>query len=1043
MNGSRLLSAVLATLLWSACSSFGWSADVSGLRLVPFPKQIELQPGTFDLQGKWQVQAPAAYAEFVGRRLNSELAVAKLPAWEVQPVDGQTLTFRVVAGKADRSLPSLPSDAPAGSYVLQLADNAICCTAVDLDGLHYGVETLGQLIRANRTENTLPCLTIRDWPSLKWRCFQDDLTRGPSSTLATLQQQIDGGAELKMNMFTYYMEYQYAFQKHPNIGPADGSLTPEDLKSLVQYAKGRQIEILGNQQSFGHFTWILKHPEYADLRETGYLLCPTKEATYQLLDDLYSEVCPLLPLDMFNVCCDETEGLGTGPSKQLAEEIGVGGVYVRHIRRVHDLLKEKYHKRMMMWGDIILMHPDKLDQIPKDTIMLTWGYGPKASFEDQILPFKSSGYEFFVCPGINNWSRILPDFAATTVNIQNFVRDGAKHGALGMLNTAWEDDGEALQGYKWHGYAWGAECAWNASSTSPEDFNRRVGAVLFGEPGDHFGRAITLLAQTHSLSGMEYMLNPRFWQNDFVPRQSVSATTKSAQRLLSLVQPSIEHLEACRQDAVVNANLLDAFLLGARRMELIGLRMLAGVKAVEAYTAAYDTSDRDERVKRVTEAEQIVQQMQQAHRSLGEEFQRIWLSESKPYALDWTMKRYAELDKWYQSLADRLADARQKAESGEPLPSPSELGLVTAASHFRQTRPFALRADSLKTDLPWLEPEATHRFGLMIEAGSVDRHELPVEVDVRIPEELAARPIRAFWIRANGEAPQLLAQLDSSPDSRKQRLTLIVPGPIAQGTAAEIHVYCGASPRSSDSSTAAMTDNVDDNFWCLENGALKLLLGAEGAHLYRCEVRAASDRDVTTPGETSWFGLSDLSGEYRAAQNKITCTARGPALVRYVCEDPTELTKSISLYGGVSWLEVVLSDPVGYYWDFDDPQLFAADSSTPGTCQFSDGTTSPVGSNAVGVAAQVKTGSAKWAIKWNEQKLALGLTTPEVATRFVVGPGAGAGGVGIEGGTPAGHFITYAGLLQLTPEETMVRLQQTLDFTNQPKVVVWALEQKR
>ena len=82
-----------------------------------------------------------------------------------------------------------------------------------------------------------------------------------------------------------------------------------------------------------------------------------------MLDDLYSEVCPLLPFSMFNVCCDETWGLGNGPSKALADQIGVGGVYVRHIRRVHDLLQSKYGKRMMMWGDIILQHPDQLDQI--------------------------------------------------------------------------------------------------------------------------------------------------------------------------------------------------------------------------------------------------------------------------------------------------------------------------------------------------------------------------------------------------------------------------------------------------------------------------------------------------------------------------------------------------------------------------------------------------------------------------------------------------------------------------------------------------------
>ena len=118
---------------------------------------------------------------------------------------------------------------------------------------------------------------------------------------------------------------------------------------------------------------------------------------------------------------------------------------MQHVRRIHDLLKSKYGKRMMMWGDIILQHPDKLDQIPKDTIMLTWGYDPRPSFEGQIVPFVKSGYEFFVCPGVDDWSRILPDFGSATVNIQNFVRDGAKHKALGVLNTEWKDDGETLR----------------------------------------------------------------------------------------------------------------------------------------------------------------------------------------------------------------------------------------------------------------------------------------------------------------------------------------------------------------------------------------------------------------------------------------------------------------------------------------------------------------------------------------------------------------------------------------------------------------------
>jgi hypothetical protein len=337
---------------------------------------------------------------------------------------------------------------------------------------------------------------------------------------------------------------------------------------------------------------------------------------------------------------------------------------------------------MMMWGDIILQHPDKLDQIPKDTVMLTWGYGPQASFEDQILPFARSGYEFFVCPGISNWSRILPDFGAATTNIRNFVRDGAKHGALGVLNTAWEDDGESLHGYNWHGHAWGAECAWNASTTTPEDFNRRIGAVLFGEQGDHFGRAIELLAQTHRLPEMQGMNNSRFWQPDFAPSPKAypdaAAARASAEKLLAIVRPAIEQLEACKKEATVNADLLDSFLFGARRMELIGQRMLDGLRAAEAYRQAYEVAAKDKQraLSLLAEVEKLVQANRNAHHALEWEFIRLWLSESKPYALAWTMRRYTDVVQRYDDLAARLADARKKAEAGEPLPPPEDLGLA-------------------------------------------------------------------------------------------------------------------------------------------------------------------------------------------------------------------------------------------------------------------------------------------------------------------------------------------------------------------------------
>ena len=672
----RSLVASVTVLLFMP-PGVGRADDAAALRLVPFPKQVELRAGTLALDRKLVLEIAADAAGSVGPLIGLELQRAGLPALKIRPVAGRSQLWRLAAEPgAGAPGPDLPDSVSPEAYALEVRPEGVVCRARDSAGLFYGGQTLCQLIRANRHGHAIPCLAVRDWPSLRWRCFQDDLTRGPSSTLTTLNRQVELGAALKMNMLTYYMEYQYAFKKHPDIGPKDGSLTPEELAALVAYAAPRHVEILGNQQSFGHFARILQHDQYALLRETPGILTPVKEESYQLLDDLYSEVCPILPFEMFNVCCDETEGLGTGPSKELAERIGVGGVYVRHMRRVHDLLKDKYHKRMMMWGDIILQHADRLAEVPKDTVMLTWGYRPRQSFEDQIVPFVRSGYEFFVCPGISNWSRILPDFGVATTNICNFVRDGARLGALGMLNTAWEDDGEALQGVKWHGYAWGAECAWNASTTTADQFNRRVGAVLFGEQGDHFGQAIELLARTHRLDGMAGMSNRRFWENDFQSQRTGQDIRAAAGGLLALVRPAIEQLEACKEDATVNADLLDRFLFGARRMERIGQRMLDGLAAASAYGRARAAAQKEQKLAALAEVQRLVESNRAAHAALGREFTRLWLEESKPYALDWTMTRYAKRVQWYDDLASRLAAAGQAAAAGTPLPAPAAIGLA-------------------------------------------------------------------------------------------------------------------------------------------------------------------------------------------------------------------------------------------------------------------------------------------------------------------------------------------------------------------------------
>jgi hypothetical protein len=674
--------ALLLAVLIDLCASFAYADDkaASALRLIPFPKEFHLEVGKFAMARPLLLTASANQGSTLVVLIETELRRAGCaePRVQLNRASEPVLRLSAAAASSEPLARSFRDKATEEDYCLRISPDAVDVAGRGAQGLIYGVQTVCQLIRANRDHAQLPCLRIRDWPSLRWRGFQNDMTRGPSAKLETLEGQLELGAFFKMNFFTYYMEYQFAFKKHPDIGPPAGSLQPEELVALVQYGKPLGMNIAGGQQSFGHWGAILKNPRYAPLAETPTVLTPVKEETYQLLDDLYSEVCPLVPFPMFNVNCDEVttnrwhKGLGEGPSKELAAKIGVGGVYAQHVRRLHDLLQQKYGKRMMMWADIALHYPQNLKDIPKDIIMLPWVYRVYDKYDVQITPLTKAGFEVIVCPGVSDWLWILPDFSVATGNIRNFVRDGARLGAIGMLNTEWKD-GSVLNGPNWYEYAWGAECAWNASATDPDDFNRRIGSLLFGEKGDRFGRAIGRLSAVHKLPGMNGMLISRFWEQDFVGQTHPEQTRAQCEKLLEIVRPVIEDFQQCQTDATVNARLLDVLIFGARRMELLGTRQLDGQDACRLYQEATKAAPR-EAVPLLERIEALVRRNRDAHAALATRLSEIWLAECKPYALDAELTRYRRTVAWYEGLLKRVDVARAQAVAGQPLPSAKDVG---------------------------------------------------------------------------------------------------------------------------------------------------------------------------------------------------------------------------------------------------------------------------------------------------------------------------------------------------------------------------------
>lgn len=342
-------------------------------------------------------------------------------------------------------------------YVIKVDVKHITVLSNTDQGLFYAMVTLKQLLQQNK-RLLIPCLTIVDYPSIAVRAWQDDISRGPIPNMDFLKEEIKRLSQYKLNALTLYTENVYKYKSHPDLAPQEG-ISEDELKQLVEYAKQYHVDIIGNQQSFGHMDKVLSIPAYQSLAETPGVLSPAVEGTYTLLQDWYADIVPVYTSPYFLINCDEVSGLGTGPAKSMLATQSKAEIYAGHINKVYELLKP-YGKRVMMWGDVALHSPEILDRLPKDIIMVPWDYAALPSYRAEIDPIKAAGFPFFVAPGVSNWGRIWPDMETAFANIRQFIWDGYQTGTEGVILTTWDDDGISLFEDTWMPLIWGGALCW-------------------------------------------------------------------------------------------------------------------------------------------------------------------------------------------------------------------------------------------------------------------------------------------------------------------------------------------------------------------------------------------------------------------------------------------------------------------------------------------------------------------------------------------------------------------------------------------------------
>lgn len=677
------------------------------LHLIPVPREVRAAADQPLAQGVAVTCASPCDADdtFATNDLKDFLTQRGIAVTDSAPVHilieryGSTLSKSIYKDAVPAGTSATPTEAikPEG-YAIIPDKKGLALTGFTASGVFYAVQTVKQLIVGNGPQAVLHTATIRDWPALKYRGLDDDLSRGPVPTLDFQKKQIRTIAAYKLNIYSPYFENTMQYLSNPLMGPPGGTITQAQARELVAYAANYHVTIIPEQEAFGHLHYMLNWEQYAPLAETphGYVLAPGQPGSLEVTKQMFGELAKVYPGPFLHLGADETEDLGRGQTKAEVDAKGLGAVYLDYLQKIVAAL-QPLDRKLLFWGDIAMHDPDLVKQMPesfkKATIAVPWVYNPHPEgFDRYIKPFTDAHIETWVAPGINNWSRVYPNWNNALPNIQRFTLDGQRLGATGQLNTIWDDDGEALSNNNWYGILFGAEAAWHQGEASIPDFQSSFGANFHGDMTGNIDQAQREMMAAHQLlsdsplhaDGSDLV----FWIDPFSVdgqreagqvRSIVSEVRLHAERAITLVaQARNANPNLREQDA------LDALDLGARRMDLIGLKFQVADEIANDYAVAYSLQNSKKREDRIEVSRRLneingvngkLQDMRSGYSLMRDLYQEAWLKSNRPYFLTDNLERYDLTIQLWLNRIDQVRAVQRGWFLNHTIPPASTLGI--------------------------------------------------------------------------------------------------------------------------------------------------------------------------------------------------------------------------------------------------------------------------------------------------------------------------------------------------------------------------------
>jgi len=617
--------------------------------LFPQPKKVNEVSGMFDLQNcdgiRFIGSVPYSDVSSILDRLKNSLAQRSgtmLSHESGYPSDGY-----ILAGVfPDNNLPTDLHGVSANEftalseqgYVLNIDSHGVIVVAKYPEGLFNGVQTLIQIATDRKK---LRGVHIVDWPSLKYRGVQQDISRGQVPKVTTFKRLIDVLAEAKGNVLEPYIENVYKFANYPDISPTEG-LSPEDANEIFAHGVDNNIDVHPFFQVLGHSSGILNLPQYQDLRVSPCVDQPwmmtwdiRNPEAVSMMHDLVSEICQAFPGAYLNVDVTEVDIDGFLNTGSTQEE--VTDLIFNYILGLNDVVKQHGMHLMIAQGPLDSvgslsgMGP-KIDAgvFPQDVMIGSYycaGGVYQPAWQVDYPRFQSHGITFFTQPWIDSHIRILP-WVSHAMNFSDMeITRGLMYGAKGSVTTDWGDAGHFhFVGQEWYPFVYHCASAWTGTQHDRDYFNQAFTRQFYGIADDSVAQAIKLAGNISDIkvlvnegSGPTELETYYFWeffQNPFTSNYIIRLVDplNIGEKILQRTNEAVNLLETAYIKATRNQDNIEQLLFGAKCYQALGNKLIMVGHARNAnYPRELLNSELDSLVNTYT--------------GLKAEFQRLWLAE--------------------------------------------------------------------------------------------------------------------------------------------------------------------------------------------------------------------------------------------------------------------------------------------------------------------------------------------------------------------------------------------------------------------------------